>query len=394
MEFYDKDGEKINLEFPSNISEKEILKINGIPESSVVKSGDKYKFLYNTILRDLRNIKEEIIVDKEDKNEKTFYTKNIMTFNKQGELIKNIIHMSKKRFFKNIEEKFVKTILENKLIEENDNIVLGYSGGTDCSILLDLLVKNKDRFPKFKLTAVTIGSLAGTKKRDFISSFCNSRGIENIFIEEDEIIERFNLNCDLDTCLNKFLLSEKQLSINFVQHMIKVMLEDSAKKMKANKIMLGLERETIITSLLSFYLSGDPLLGLYKKSDGKYSYIFPLASLLKKEEYSYMIEKMKDYSALSKKDINDSKLDRLHSNDWRGSLMLLAGHLLDLFPGIDYYLEKAYYKMNVSRPQITSLKICSNCKGSFILTTNDEDNCSICQILKELKLINEENGTN
>jgi hypothetical protein len=169
--------------------------------------------------------------------------------------------------------------------------------------------------------------------------------------------------------------------------MIKIMLEDSANKIKANKIMLGLERETILTSLLSFYLSGDSLLGLYKKSDGKFNYIFPLASLLKKEEYNYMVEKMKDYSVLSKKDINDSKLDRLHSNDWRGSIMLLAGHLLDLFPGIDYYLEKAYYKMNVSRPQVTSLKICSNCNGSFIFTNNDENTCSICQILKELKLI-------
>ncbi len=387
MEFYDKDGTRINLDAPSSISEKDILKINGIPESSVVKSGKKYKFLYNTILRDLKNIKEEIIIDKKDKNEETFFTKSIMTFNKQGELIKNIIQMSKERFFKNIEERFIKTILEEKLIEEDDNIILGYSGGTDCSILLDLLVKNKDRLPSFKLTAVTIGSLAGTKKINFINDFCNSRGVDNIFIEEKEIIERFNLNCDLDAAINKFLLSEKQLSINFIQHMIRVMLEDRAIKIKADKIMLGLEREMILTSLLSFYLSGDPLLGLYKKHDGKFNYIFPLASLLKREEYYYMIEKMKDYSELSKKDINDSKLDRLHSNEWRGSIMLLAGHLLDLFPGIDHYLEEAYNKMDISRPQITSLKVCSNCKGSFILTQKNEDICSICQILKELKLI-------
>ena len=72
------------MDIPAHLEEKEILKINGIPESSVVKSGDKYKFLYNTILRDLRNIKEETIIDKKDKNEQTFYTKSIMTFKKQG----------------------------------------------------------------------------------------------------------------------------------------------------------------------------------------------------------------------------------------------------------------------------------------------------------------------
>ncbi len=387
MEFYDKDGIKIDLKIPLILSEKNILKINDIPESSVVKTDKGYKFLYNTILRDLKNIKEEIIIDKEDKNEETFFIKKMIFFNKQGELVRNIIHMDKKRFFKNIGDKFVNTILENKIIKENDKIILGYSGGTDCSILLDLLINNRDKLPKFELIAVTIGSLAGTKKREFINNFCNSRGIHNFFIEEAEIVERFNLNNNLDKTINKFLSSEKQLSINFIQHMIKIMLEDSAKKLGVNKIMLGLERETIVTSLLSFYLSGDPLLGLYTKSDGEFEYLFPLASLLKKEEYAYMIEQMKDYSSLSKKDISDSKLDRLHSNDWRGSIMLLAGHLLDLFPGIDYYMEEAFNKMNQSRPQIFGLKKCSNCKGSFIMDKVNEDICPICQVLKELNLV-------
>jgi len=47
MEFYDKDGEKIDLEISSNITEKEILKINEIPESSVVKSGVSFNCRHN-----------------------------------------------------------------------------------------------------------------------------------------------------------------------------------------------------------------------------------------------------------------------------------------------------------------------------------------------------------
>ena len=55
-----------------------------------------------------------------------------------------------------IEEKFRKTVIRHKMLEYNDHIAVAVSGGKDSLTMLNLLVKLEGRFPRTKLTTVSV----------------------------------------------------------------------------------------------------------------------------------------------------------------------------------------------------------------------------------------------
>jgi len=59
-------------------------------------------------------------------------------------------------FRDSIEERFRRTIVKHRMLEFNDHIALAVSGGKDSLTLLHLLVKLEHRFPRSKLTAVSV----------------------------------------------------------------------------------------------------------------------------------------------------------------------------------------------------------------------------------------------
>ncbi len=387
IDFYDKDGTLIRLQPPSELSVYDILKLNGIPSSAVtienMGMNTNVQFLYNTIFRTTVSLPEVAESVKEDESNPDYYVKEMVVFREDGHVVKKRIHFDKRSFLKNVSERILTKIHEESLIEQGDRILVGFSGGTDCSVMLDIISSNRHKLPDFELVAATVSSLAGTNKAEWITDFLRKRGIKHIWVDDDQIIERFHLKHDISETVRSLLNSkDSEVTINVVQHVIRVMLEYVGRMEKYSKIMLGLEREAMITSILSFYLSGKPINGLFKKSDSEFTYIFPLMAVLKKEEVMYMKEVLVDYSEIPTINREMSQVHNLHKSDWRGLLMLLSGYLLDIIPGIDYYLEHSAKKIIKDFSPLVFKEKCQNCDSSFFSFEDKELSfCGICDLL-------------
>jgi len=61
-----------------------------------------------------------------------------------------------KCFRKAVEERVRRTVTENDMLKFNDHIAVAVSGGKDSLTLLNLLVKMENRFPRSKITAVSV----------------------------------------------------------------------------------------------------------------------------------------------------------------------------------------------------------------------------------------------
>ena len=65
-------------------------------------------------------------------------------------------NLCKKHFLESIERKVARTIARHKMLHEADKIGVGISGGKDSTVLLHILKKIEQRFPKSSLIALTV----------------------------------------------------------------------------------------------------------------------------------------------------------------------------------------------------------------------------------------------
>lgn len=89
-----------------------------------------------------------------------------------------------------VEEKFLDTIRENNLIEEDDVIVVGVSGGPDSITLLTCLNKYKEKL-KCKIIVAHINHLIridSTDDEQFVENYCKKNEIP-IFIKREKVEE-------------------------------------------------------------------------------------------------------------------------------------------------------------------------------------------------------------
>ncbi|NVM53739.1 MAG: TIGR00269 family protein [Candidatus Helarchaeota archaeon] len=64
--------------------------------------------------------------------------------------------LCKRHFLDSIERKVARTIAKHNMLQETDKIAVGISGGKDSTVLLHILRKIEQRFPKSSLIAITI----------------------------------------------------------------------------------------------------------------------------------------------------------------------------------------------------------------------------------------------
>ena len=86
-----------------------------------------------------------------------------------------------KTYIKNIQKKIGKTIFANKLIQENDKVLVGLSGGKDSLILLHALASRKKYLPfKYELIAAHINVLELNYQADisFLKEFCEKNDVK------------------------------------------------------------------------------------------------------------------------------------------------------------------------------------------------------------------------
>lgn len=172
-----------------------------------------------------------------------------------------------------IRKKFGSLIVEHKLIEDDDHILVAVSGGKDSLLLLTLLVEARKRFPiDYKITACHLkNELTEEKLREetalYLENHFKSLNIPYI-IEELPVIKESN--------------PKKKLSCFWCSWLRRKYLFQLASKNNIKKVALGHHKDDVIeTLLLNLFYHGKIATMPAKLSmfDGELTLIRPMASI-------------------------------------------------------------------------------------------------------------------
>lgn len=177
-----------------------------------------------------------------------------------------------------MKQKVIDTIKKYNLIEPNDKIVLGVSGGPDSISMLNILNEIKEQYG-FEIYVAHINHMIREEANDdekYVQQYCNKKGIQ-FFVKRIDVKQIAN---------NKKIGTEeagRKVRYDF--------FEEVLKKVEANKIAIAHNKndkiETIIMNLLrGSALSG--LKGIEPIRDNKY--IRPLIECERKEIEEYCEE--------------------------------------------------------------------------------------------------------
>lgn len=140
--------------------------------------------------------------------------------------------------------KIVEAIAEFNLIDKNDNIMVGLSGGKDSSFLLyALVILSKHTSLNFKIEAVTVDL-----------GFENSNHIKYLRYLTDSLDVNLNV---IETEISKYINNEQKNPCAKCSHFKKGALVDFMKKRNYNKIAFGHHYDDAVeTFLMSIIYSG------------------------------------------------------------------------------------------------------------------------------------------
>ena len=134
---------------------------------------------------------------------------------------------------------------EYNLIEENDKICVGVSGGKDSLILLSALARFQKFSPKrFDLEAVAVDLTGGKNDYSHIQEFCNALGINLTIVPSNVFEVVFEIRKEKNPC-------------SLCANMRRGILNSTAKSLGCNKVALGHHKDDMIeTFLISLFFEG------------------------------------------------------------------------------------------------------------------------------------------
>lgn len=151
------------------------------------------------------------------------------------------------RLFKRLNERFVKAFVTYHLLEDDDHVLVGLSGGKDSLLLTELLAKRaRIDHPRFRVEAVHVRmeNIEYETSSDFLEQFCQQLDvplhiITTSFDDKDTFHSKSKPPCFLCSWYRR-----KQL-FNLAQELV------------CNKIALGHHRDDIIhTALMNLTFQG------------------------------------------------------------------------------------------------------------------------------------------
>lgn len=176
-----------------------------------------------------------------------------------------------------LEEKVRKTIREYNLIEKNDSIVVGVSGGPDSMTLLSILLKLKEEF-NLKIYVAHVNHMLrenAIKDEEYVKEICEKNNIE-MFIKKANISEIAKKE--------KIGLEEagRNIRYNF--------FEEVLKNTKSNKIAIAHNLNDKAETIIMNTLRGSGVSGLKGIEAKRKKYIRPLIEIERYEIEKYCIE--------------------------------------------------------------------------------------------------------
>ena len=175
-----------------------------------------------------------------------------------------------------LEEKFLKTIKEENLIQKKDKIVVGVSGGPDSITLLECLNKYKEKL-EIEIIVAHINHLIrkdSTEDEQYVENICKKMNIK-CYIKRENV---------LNIAKNEKIGTEeagRKVRYEFFDEILK--------KEKANKIAIAHNMNDNAETILLNLLRGTGLNGLEGIQPMEYNkYIRPLINISRKEIEEYV----------------------------------------------------------------------------------------------------------
>lgn len=179
-----------------------------------------------------------------------------------------------KKLIGKVQQAMDKAIKKHNLIEPNDKILVGVSGGIDSLVLLENLANKKKYYDfDFELKAVHINvkNIPYSIEKEFITDFCHKLDVEIIFVEKEIKIDNSKLTTN--PC---FICSWNRRKLLF----------NYSKEHNYNKLALGHHKDDAIETFmmnLVYHGSISSLPASLTMFDGRMKLIRPMI-YLKKEQ--------------------------------------------------------------------------------------------------------------
>lgn len=179
----------------------------------------------------------------------------------------------------NILEKAIKKIKDKNLIEKNDRVVIGVSGGPDSIFLLEVLLNIKDEF-NLSIFPVHINHLYRGKEAERDENFVR------------EIGKKYNLEVFVKRKSMEKLAKEEKITLEEAGREIRYSFFDEVmEKTKSNKIALAHNLDDQIETFLFRLIRGTSLEGLEGINDTRDNkYVRPINEIYKKDIMNYLDE--------------------------------------------------------------------------------------------------------
>ena len=176
----------------------------------------------------------------------------------------------------NIIEKVLKKIKEKNLVEKNDRIVLGCSGGPDSIFLLEVFLKIKEEY-NLTLALAHINHLYRGAEADRDENFVRDLGEKNgiqVFVKRKSM--------ELMAKEEKITLEEAGREIRYS------FFDEVLEKINGNKVALAHNLDDQIETFLFRLIRGSSLEGLEGINDRRDKYIRPINEIYKSEIIDYL----------------------------------------------------------------------------------------------------------
>ena len=176
----------------------------------------------------------------------------------------------------NIIEKTLKKIKEKNLVEKNDRIVLGCSGGPDSIFLLEVFLKIKEEY-NLTLALAHINHLYRGAEADRDENFVRDLGEKNgiqVFVKRKSM---------------KLMAKEEKITLEEAGREIRYSFFDEVlEKINGNKVALAHNLDDQIETFLFRLIRGSSLEGLEGINDRRDKYIRPINEIYKSEIIDYL----------------------------------------------------------------------------------------------------------
>jgi tRNA(Ile)-lysidine synthase TilS/MesJ len=313
------------------------------------------------------------------------YAKTIL-FDTMGTLERKIEQFDAAGFIRYVEETFVQSVLANDVMNQGERVVVGLSGGRDSVAYLTLLERTRGRIPQVDMTAVTITGLPDWEEPATFEAAQESGqrlGVHQVIVTAADVERVFKLRGRFVDAMNEVVASEgNHLTMVIGHQVLRRMLEVEAKATGASTVAFGFNADDLMASMITWFTSGFRMGGIPVREIGGMRYVFPLYRITKKELTLYL--------ELVAPELNRQGAPGRFTTgpDERSMSYAMTDAMLDLWPGMDYYLFGAFENMQRYMFPMVESK-CRGCGGQYLLqegVNNATDLCDVCDYFARSEL--------